>query len=356
MAEAGGGDGGGGGGGGGNGGGGGARSLCCASLPEPLPFPEDKALRLAEEETAAAAAAPPLAGMPPLAGFTALGNFRDVASANPACVRPGRVYRSATPAEADQADVMLLLNTFCVRTIIDFRDRAEAAADPGSRLYTHYYPSDDDEGAEAPVAASADRLLKGPRVVRAPYVSKAKMALTLLGRMPLTRLARVGSNFALGLLSKGAKAAAHREVFAELNDLGLEGLYRTILDGAGAQIARALRVVADRRNHPVLLHCSHGKDRTGVTVALLLVLVGAPAADIVADYHLSEAHGLSPTGRAFFKHPEMDPDYWGRAPPTVMAATLAYLDARYGGVPHYLTHIGFTPAWQQRLVAALTHP
>jgi len=35
---------------------------------------------------------------------------------------------------------------------------------------------------------------------------------------------------------------------------------------------------------PVLVHCSAGKDRTGVVAALILALVGVPRADIVADY------------------------------------------------------------------------
>jgi hypothetical protein len=208
------------------------------------------------------------------------------------------------------------------------------------------------------------------------------MALTLLGRMSLSRIARVGSNFALGLVSPRAKSAAHGEIFAELNDMGLEGLYRTFLSGSGTEIARALRIVADRRNHPVLLHCSHGKDRTGLTVALILALVGVPRALIVADYHLSESHGLSDKGRAFFKHPEMDPDYcavflifvptrpWnnlcslkptrlfdagGRAPPHVMEATLDYINNHFGGVSAYLDRIGFDASWQRRLISAMTH-
>ena len=73
----------------------------------------------------------------------------------------------------------------------------------------------------------------------------------VLGRMSYQQIAKVGAFFAMGLVSRRAKAAAHHEVFTTLADMGLPGLYRAILDHSGAQINRALRVCADRRNHPV---------------------------------------------------------------------------------------------------------
>ena len=116
----------------------------------------------------------------------------------------------------------------------------------------------------------------------------------------------------MGLVSKRAKSAAHSEVCGVMDEMGLQGLYEAILENSGAQIAKALRVIADRRNHPVLMHCSHGKDRTGLTACIIFMLVGVSPAAIVADYHLSEPHGLSDRGRSFFaKHPEMNADYCG---------------------------------------------
>lgn len=42
-------------------------------------------------------------------------------------------------------------------------------------------------------------------------------------------------------------------------------------------LARAMRVFARRENYPVLVHCIHGKDRTGLVVMLLLLLCDVPA-------------------------------------------------------------------------------
>ena len=52
-------------------------------------------------------------------------------------------------------------------------------------------------------------------------------------------------------------------------------------------IAEALAVLTDPAAYPAVMHCSIGKDRTGILVALLLSIVGVEDDDIVADYALS---------------------------------------------------------------------
>ena len=53
-------------------------------------------------------------------------------------------------------------------------------------------------------------------------------------------------------------------------------------------IARALRVFAHAENLPAIIHCIHGKDRTGLIVALLLLLLGVDEPTVVLDYAKSE--------------------------------------------------------------------
>ncbi len=43
-------------------------------------------------------------------------------------------------------------------------------------------------------------------------------------------------------------------------------------------------MVADADKYPVLIHCAHGKDRTGLAAALILACAGVPDEAIVADY------------------------------------------------------------------------
>lgn len=41
-------------------------------------------------------------------------------------------------------------------------------------------------------------------------------------------------------------------------------------------MAKALRLFVSPDNFPILVHCIHGKDRTGMVVMLILLLSGVP--------------------------------------------------------------------------------
>lgn len=66
------------------------------------------------------------------------------------------------------------------------------------------------------------------------------------------------------------------------NDLSLDDLYAHILDDGAARLAEVARAVVETQ--PVLVHCTAGKDRTGVSVALLLSAAGVDDDAVVADY------------------------------------------------------------------------
>jgi tyrosine-protein phosphatase SIW14 len=51
------------------------------------------------------------------------------------------------------------------------------------------------------------------------------------------------------------------------------------------EMSRALRLILDRSNHPVLVHCNKGKHRTGCTVACFRRIIGNDMASIMDDYH-----------------------------------------------------------------------
>lgn len=66
--------------------------------------------------------------------------------------------------------------------------------------------------------------------------------------------------------------------------LGLADLYRAMVGGpAASMLADAVSLIAAREG-PVLVHCSAGKDRTGITVALTLRLLDVDRDSIAADY------------------------------------------------------------------------
>ncbi len=69
-------------------------------------------------------------------------------------------------------------------------------------------------------------------------------------------------------------------------DLTLVELYRTMLDVARRRIATVPAMIPVQGT--VLIHCTAGKDRTGVVVAALLMLAGVDPEYIVSDYHRTQ--------------------------------------------------------------------
>ncbi|MFD3443580.1 tyrosine-protein phosphatase [Microbacteriaceae bacterium 4G12] len=68
----------------------------------------------------------------------------------------------------------------------------------------------------------------------------------------------------------------------------IEDVYSTLVRERGSAIATAVGAIADS-DGAVLVHCAVGKDRTGLVVALALLLGGMPREEILADYALSGA-------------------------------------------------------------------
>lgn len=66
--------------------------------------------------------------------------------------------------------------------------------------------------------------------------------------------------------------------------------YERLLEHNAPRYVKALEVISDPDNHPVLFHCAAGHDRSGVLAALVLACLDVVEDAIVADYVESEAH------------------------------------------------------------------
>ncbi len=137
--------------------------------------------------------------------------------------------------------------------------------------------------------------------------------------------------------------------------LGLAGMYRHVLDARGPQLAAVVSALLDANGLPAVIGCAAGKDRTGVTIALLLDLCGVPRDVIVEDYALSAGYFASPVAH-------IEPDDWRHAslvvdsPPEFMDSALAHLDAAHGGARSLLRRQGVPDDDLDRLVGRLTEP
>ena len=208
-------------------------------------------------------------------------NFRDVGGlpAGAARTRSGVLYRSGNLAQLDDAGVAAL-GGLGIRRVIDLRA--------------------DEEVAHAP--------------------SRVQGLSLETQRVPLF-LGSVASFFA--------------------DDVPLDEMYHRLVEDSADGVVEVVRgIIADQ---PVLVHCTVGKDRTGVTVALTLAAAGVEHDAVVEDYARTE--GLLPKWRNRWVlerlrslHPEAVhlEDLATRSPAPVMRELLAGLTEQYGSPADYL--------------------
>jgi len=151
-------------------------------------------------------------------------NVRDIGgskTSSGARVRTGRLLRSAsldalTPAGIDT------VRSFGLRTVIDLRSRSEVD-------HHGHFPTD-----EVPV-----RWEHLPSAIGPPSSDRPDQA---------------------------ARMQQHPDPMAPM--------YREILENNGPEIARGLRILSTPVNLPAVAHCTSGKDRTGLFVLILHLILG----------------------------------------------------------------------------------
>ncbi|EKD14134.1 tyrosine/serine protein phosphatase [Drepanopeziza brunnea f. sp. 'multigermtubi' MB_m1] len=135
---------------------------------------------------------------------------------------------------------------------------------------------------------------------------------------------------------------------------GLIGLGHDSLDNSGPEIAEALLAFTNEAQTPILVHCTQGKDRTGLIVALLLLLLEIPLDAITHDYVRSEKE-LLPEREARVKEIEsvgLSEDF-AACPEDWVRCMHAYLNENYGGVRRYLRSVGVSEVQEESLVRGL---
>jgi protein-tyrosine phosphatase len=139
----------------------------------------------------------------------------------------------------------------------------------------------------------------------------------------------------------------------------LTAIYDYVIDRRGPAIGAAIKSLTRPGGLPGLVHCTAGKDRTGIVVAVALAAVGVPDPFIAADYALS----------SLYLDPEHTPTI-GRlqegtglgdqltaallaSPPELILHMLGRVRRQAGSIAGYLTRHGVTCAELNALRSAL---
>jgi protein-tyrosine phosphatase len=203
------------------------------------------------------------------------------------------VYRSDRLNELTDADVAHLA-TIGLRTVCDFRYDREVEEDPS-------------------------RLPDGARVVR-----------LAVGAAPGDNPRSLEDLIRAGEITRVTTASM------------AEG-YLAMLERQAALFGELIRLVGQDEHHAVVIHCTAGKDRTGIGAALLLGAVGVADDVIVEDYALTDEyrsqHRLAEIGpRLTAQGLDLDDlRVLFTAPAETMGLTLGLVADRWGGIEGYLT-------------------
>eukprot|EP00048_Salpingoeca_helianthica_P023918 m.28266 g.28266 ORF g.28266 m.28266 type:complete len:350 (+) comp9072_c1_seq1:903-1952(+) len=274
-------------------------------------------------------------------------NFRDISSFNHT-IRPGIIFRSARPKVACTYDAEYLIKRLGIKTIIDLREEDEAGEDDDKGNMGIFKP------------CSIETALKddiSPLLLRIPLARRSSYARTVVARATVREVLHMGARRAMGLFS----AAHHAESVAVgkriIDRDGLLGMNKMILKHSPKEILDILKLCATPQRHPILIHCSHGKDRTGLASALILAAVGVDVKDIVSDYVASDTLGGVElcTKEVSDKHQGvLRPEEWGSAQVELILDTFKHIDDTYGSFEKFLSdQVKLTHSWHHRLNEAL---
>jgi len=131
--------------------------------------------------------------------------------------------------------------------------------------------------------------------------------------------------------------------FQGITNMGEVYLNQAVASAFGNGIIKALNLIAESENYPLLFCCYAGRDRSGMLAAILLSILDVSQEDIVADYCLSNYNA-----EVLLRSPEM-PEWYLKTQRKSIDVFLSGLNLKYGSVKGYVAAQGADPSLFHRL-------
>nr|POF22399.1 tyrosine-protein phosphatase [Quercus suber] len=246
---------------------------------------------------AAGLPSPPFIEIPGIANFRGLGGDE---------IGPGLVFRSADPSKATKDGLTKMSKDLGIRIVFDLRSTPEIKRD----------------GPEWQ-GVTADK----PDVFAAYGIEREWVPV-----------------FADDDYSPAQIALRYKD-YTRTGSEGFVKAYKDILTAAPPAYNKILKYLAAPSPSPCLVHCTAGKDRTGIFVALLYMLAGTPKDEIAKEYALTDL-GLKDLKPLFIERLLKNPIFEDNvervrnmtsSKEENMSASIDMIEADFGGARNYMT-------------------
>lgn len=170
-------------------------------------------------------------------------NFRDLGgydTGNDKRLKTGLLYRSGTLSRLTEADIEKI-QSLNIKTVVNFLTEEERNKN------------------------GEDKLPEGVKSIFLPISGQNNEAVTILK-------ARQNGDFS--------------QVPADIN----YKIHALLIEDAQEEYAQLFHILSDKKNYPIVFHCSHGIHRTGTAASLILSTLGVPWEMIRQDYLLSNEY------------------------------------------------------------------
>ena len=273
-------------------------------------------------------------------------NFRDVGatidsiqSGKP--LKPSLLYRSARPDTATPKDRSKLKDEFKIKTIIDFRSKTEHINATKSYAISAAIPP----AVPEKLGPATTAPLKIPGITYHEIsINGSAFEWHLVRQLSWSRTAKLIWLMSTGYRNEAISVLGHDV----MQSRGLTGLGCDTLDHSTKEIKEVFEILADKIAYPVMVHCTQGKDRTGLIVLLVELLCDVSTEAVREDYFMSERE-LQPEMKerlVEIKKVGLDDSFAG-CPPEFVPEIIKHLEQKYGGVREYLTKIGINDEMQE---------
>ncbi|MCJ1294756.1 hypothetical protein MMC34_006314 [Xylographa carneopallida] len=266
-----------------------------------------------------------IAASVPTTPFTTILNFRDVGktvnqlSGSPKLQEGRLLITIVQPDRATADNQVTLTTTYGIRTIVDLRSKSEHLAQVQKSTPDPSYLS-------IPGIKYELISLNGSAFERA-----------LIRKLPWSGIARL--LYHAGTFNR--PAAIRTLTTTVMAPAGLAPLGITTLSASHAEVLAIFTLLSLPASYPLLIHCTQGKDRTGLVILLVLLLCSVPVDTIDKDYRASERE-LMPELEARLEELRAIGlgDNFAACPKLFIGLMLQWMANRWGGVEGYLDGIG----------------